>query len=123
MIWHRKPCLLHTHLQWQRNQVVAAALSLLNDVAAVVALPERIEAALAVKDWPLAVSLLLEACSRLARDEMARVGALKRMRAGLGAMSRWVQGFLFTYSGATASELGLHYIILHEHYIWVYKSK
>lgn len=100
----------HLNAQWQRSLSLAASLSLLNDIQAVVQIPERIDAAVlekvcgcchcphhsyvtlrvsgAEQDWPNAVQLLLEAGQRLAREEMREVGALRKLRGDLGSLCR-----------------------------------
>ncbi len=43
---------------------------------------------LLVQDWPGGVRLLIEMCSGLARDEMVRVGALRKLRGDMRGMCR-----------------------------------
>lgn len=41
-----------------------------------------------VQDWPGGVTLLIEMCSGLARDEMLKVGALRKLHGDMGGMCR-----------------------------------
>eukprot|EP00878_Enallax_costatus_P035229 GHUV01039237.1.p1 GENE.GHUV01039237.1~~GHUV01039237.1.p1 ORF type:complete len:191 (+),score=32.53 GHUV01039237.1:1293-1865(+) len=67
--------------QWRRSLTLEASLKLLDDIQLVADAPGRIETALAAKAWSKAVDLLLEACNKLARDEMTKVRVPATLRA------------------------------------------
>lgn len=46
---------------------------LLSDVETVVGVSERVEALAAASEWPRAVAVLIEACNKLAREELSGV--------------------------------------------------
>uniref|UniRef100_A0A383V4Z3 Exocyst complex component Sec8 n=1 Tax=Tetradesmus obliquus TaxID=3088 RepID=A0A383V4Z3_TETOB len=77
--------------QWRKTLALECSLGLLDDIQLVADAPGRIDEALAAKDWSAAVQLLLEACSKLATEELAKVGALRKLRQDMLAISLAIQ--------------------------------
>eukprot|EP00884_Botryococcus_braunii_P010678 jgi/Botrbrau1/19611/Bobra.0035s0088.1 len=66
--------------QWRRSVMLGDVVRLLTDARAVTDIPARLDALTEAKDWLAAVVLLLEGCAKLARQELAKVGALREVR-------------------------------------------
>eukprot|EP00882_Tetradesmus_deserticola_P023134 GHRQ01025172.1.p1 GENE.GHRQ01025172.1~~GHRQ01025172.1.p1 ORF type:complete len:293 (+),score=72.03 GHRQ01025172.1:247-1125(+) len=77
--------------QWRKTLALESSLNLLDDIQLVADAPGRIDEALAAKDWSAAVHLLLEACSKLAMAELAKVGALRKLRQDMLATCQAIQ--------------------------------
>ncbi|KAL6779653.1 SEC8 [Auxenochlorella protothecoides x Auxenochlorella symbiontica] len=86
--------LAHVHSLWQRHMLAAETLRLLGDVEAVLAVPSRLADLQQSKSWSAAVSTLVDACDRLARAELAGVGALHPARQGMAAARASLVGAL-----------------------------
>ncbi|WIA23609.1 hypothetical protein OEZ85_000318 [Tetradesmus obliquus] len=80
--------------QWRKTLALECSLGLLDDIQLVADAPGRIDEALAAKDWSAAVQLLLEACSKLATEELAKVGALRKLRQDMLAISLAIQSVM-----------------------------
>ncbi|KAG2428861.1 hypothetical protein HYH02_014272 [Chlamydomonas schloesseri] len=95
--------------QWRKTVSLESSLRLLADIRTVVEVPGRVDAALAEKDWPRAVSCLLEGATLMAHVELRRVGALRKLRSDLVTLAGWIQDQMVDeltqriYSGARAS--------------------
>jgi hypothetical protein len=74
----------HLVAQYQRDQMLSDTLRLLDDIQACLQVPARLQRLEEGREWPLAVSLLLDACNKLARQELAGVGALRELGEEMG---------------------------------------
>ncbi|KAL3138889.1 hypothetical protein ABBQ32_005714 [Trebouxia sp. C0010 RCD-2024] len=72
--------------QWRRSITLGDIVRLLADARSVVDVPERLGQLERNRDWTGAVTLLLDSCGKLARQEMSRVGAMSELKRD---MSRW----------------------------------
>ena len=70
--------------QWQRDLVLTDTLRLLGDIRSIAEVPAAVQRLEEAQEWPQAVSQLLEGCNKLAREELAGVGALRELREELG---------------------------------------
>ncbi|KAL0041964.1 hypothetical protein WJX79_010411 [Trebouxia sp. C0005] len=66
--------------QWRRSISLGDIVRLLSDARSVVDVPWRLEQLERTKDWTSAVNLLIDSCSKLARHELSRVGALEDLK-------------------------------------------
>eukprot|EP00198_Chlamydomonas_reinhardtii_P011037 XP_001700374.1 component of the exocyst complex [Chlamydomonas reinhardtii] len=95
--------------QWRKTVSLESSLRLLADIRTVVEVPGRVDTALAEKDWPRAVSCLLEGATLMAHAELRRVGALRKLRSDMVTLAGWIQDQMVDelsqriYSGARAS--------------------
>lgn len=102
----------HLTLHWRKTQVLGSCVKLLDEVQCVVDVPATINLMLSQQDWPAAVQVLLGACAKLAREELMKVGALRKIRSDMGTISRHIQGQILEelqariYSHAYASTSG-----------------
>lgn len=103
----------HLHQQWRKSLTLDAQTKLLADVQLAVDAPARVDEALASEDWAAAVAALQEAASRLARDSLRRVLALRKVRADVAASCAALQGQLLqelhrrVYEGGSIGPLPL----------------
>ncbi|KAL4452048.1 hypothetical protein ABPG75_007710 [Micractinium tetrahymenae] len=70
--------------QYQRDLMLTDTLRLLGDIQGCVDVPARVQRLEESKEWPMAVSLLLDGCNKLARQELQAVGALRELAAEMG---------------------------------------
>ncbi|KXZ42768.1 hypothetical protein GPECTOR_119g399 [Gonium pectorale] len=95
--------------QWRKTVSLESSLRLLADVRTLVEVPARIDMALAERDWPRAVSCLLEGSTLLAHEELRRMGALRKLRSDMVSLAGWIQDQMMDeltariYSNAHAS--------------------
>ncbi|DBA83817.1 TPA: hypothetical protein ACH3X1_006340 [Trebouxia sp. C0004] len=66
--------------QWRRSISLGDIVRLLTDARSVVDVPQKLEQLQRTKDWTSAVNLLIDSCSKLARHELSRVGALEDLK-------------------------------------------
>ncbi|KAK9811074.1 hypothetical protein WJX73_000162 [Symbiochloris irregularis] len=71
--------------QSETDMKLGHVVRILTDIAALVEVPQHIQRLQDRQDWPGAVAALLDGCSKLAREELAGVGALNGIRQDLAA--------------------------------------
>ncbi|KAK9861775.1 hypothetical protein WJX84_004517 [Apatococcus fuscideae] len=73
----------HLQQQWRRSVTLGDIVRLLGDLQSVVGVPARVQELEEAKDWIPAVALLVDACSKISRQEVAKVGALRDIKSEL----------------------------------------
>lgn len=84
----------HMVAQYQRGLMLTDTLRLLDDIQGCLAVPSKVQRLEANREWPIAVSLLLDACNKLARQELAAVGALQELAQEMGRRRTGLQASL-----------------------------
>ena len=77
--------------QWRRTVMLNDATRILGDVQAVTEVPSKVDACLAQRDWPGAVTCLLDGCGKAGREEMAKIRALAKIKEDMVARYRILQ--------------------------------
>lgn len=100
----------HMVAQYQRDLTLTDTLRLLDDIQSCVDVPARVQRLQENKEWSIAVSVLLDGCNKLAREELQAVGALKelvlemgrRRGALLGSLVSELEGRVYRLDGMLA---------------------
>eukprot|EP00887_Chlorella_sp_A99_P002121 scaffold21.g2121.t1 len=74
----------HMQAQWRRDLMLTDTLRLLGDIRSVSEVPAAVARLEEGQEWPAAVAQLLDGCNKLARAELAGVGALRELREEMG---------------------------------------
>ncbi|PRW57112.1 exocyst complex component SEC8 [Chlorella sorokiniana] len=84
----------HMVSQYQRDLQLSDTLRLLDDIQGCTEVPARVQRLEESKEWPMAVSVLLDGCNKLAREELQAVGALRELAEEMGRRRAGLQASL-----------------------------